>query len=171
MAASWRTIERLPIHDSREKMIEKTTKSDWDILESSALYHVPEWGDGFFSINAQGDVVVHPCGTAEIGIDLKKLVDELQERGIPLPILLRFTDILRGRDGVSYLAGFIPSGKLVNSPVPGRLVVLRSRHLRNWEEMDVDYRAYAHSAMFATPGQGDLWLATDTGMILKLADN
>jgi arginine decarboxylase len=32
-------------------------------------------------------------------IDLKELVDQLQERGIQLPILLRFTDILRHRVG------------------------------------------------------------------------
>ncbi len=81
------------------------------------------------------------------------------------------TDIMRMNNGVSYLAGFIPPGKLFNSPVPGRLVVLRSRDLRDWKEMDVDYRAYAHNAIFAAPGQRDLWLATDTGMILKLVDN
>ena len=75
----------------------KPQKATWNTEQSSALYHVPEWGDGFFSIDAQGHMVVHPWGTPEIGIDLKNLVDELQERGIPLPILLRFTDILRQR--------------------------------------------------------------------------
>src|SRR5262249_28147569 len=60
------------------------------------------WGKGYFNINEQGNVTVHPDKRQERGIDLKQLVDQLQERGIQLPILLRFTDILRHRVGEIY---------------------------------------------------------------------
>src|SRR5260370_40947308 len=40
-----------------------------------------------------------PAKRADAAVDLKELVDQLQERGIQLPILLRFTDILRHRVG------------------------------------------------------------------------
>jgi len=40
-----------------------------------------------------------PQQDTEQGVDLKELIDQLQARGIQLPILLRFTDILRHRVG------------------------------------------------------------------------
>ena len=57
------------------------------------------WGKGYFGINKPGHVTVHPDKNPEQAIDLKELVDQLQARGIQLPILLRFTDILRHRVG------------------------------------------------------------------------
>ena len=44
-------------------------------------------------------MTVHPTSDPDQSIDLKELVDQLQARGIQLPILLRFTDILRHRVG------------------------------------------------------------------------
>lgn len=77
------------------------------------------------------------------------------------------TDVALAGD-YAYLAGFVPSGTLAQMPIPGRLVVLRSRDLKNWQEMEVDYRANAHRAILAAAGDSHVWLATDTGMILKL---
>src|SRR5262249_45796251 len=56
-------------------------------------------GKGYFGINKAGHVVVTPDKNPDRAIDLKELVDQLQARGIQLPILLRFTDILRHRVG------------------------------------------------------------------------
>jgi arginine decarboxylase len=67
-----------------------------DALET---YGVRYWGKGYFGINKLGHVTVHPDKRTDQAIDLKELVDQLQERGIQLPILLRFTDILRHRVG------------------------------------------------------------------------
>jgi hypothetical protein len=66
------------------------------------------------------------------------------------------------------IAGFEPSGPVYNSPIPGKLKVLTSKDLDEWTEMTVDYRAVAHSALIAGPDETHLWIATDTGMILKL---
>ncbi len=66
------------------------------------------------------------------------------------------------------IAGYEAAGKIYRSPIPGKLKVLTSDDLENWEEMKVDYRAVAHSAIIAGPDEDHLWIATDTGMILKL---
>src|SRR5262249_943872 len=69
----------------------------WKIQDAVETYGVRHWGKGYFSVNKAGHVAVHPDKTAERAIDLKDLVDQLQARAIHLPILLRFTDILRHR--------------------------------------------------------------------------
>jgi hypothetical protein len=66
------------------------------------------------------------------------------------------------------IAGYETAGTIYRSPIPGKLKVLTSDDLENWEEMKVDYRAVAHSAIIAGPDEDHLWIATDTGMILKL---
>ncbi len=71
----------------------------WKIQDALETYRVRQWGKGYFSINKAGHVTVHPTKKADRSIDLKELVDQLQTRGIQLPILLRFTDILRHRVG------------------------------------------------------------------------
>src|SRR5688572_17680556 len=71
----------------------------WTLQDSRDLYNVRNWGKGYFSINKRGCVAVHPYKDPEQSIDLKELVDQLKQRGIELPILLRFTDILRHRIG------------------------------------------------------------------------
>src|SRR5438552_5271333 len=74
----------------------------WKVLDALETYEVRHWGKGYFGINERGHVTVHPNKRPEQSIDLKNLVDQLQERGIQLPILLRFTDILRHRVGEIY---------------------------------------------------------------------
>lgn len=69
----------------------------WTIQDAFDTYNIRNWGKGYFGINADGNVTVHPTKCEQPGIDLKKLVSDLQARGIQLPILLRFTDILRHR--------------------------------------------------------------------------
>jgi arginine decarboxylase len=71
----------------------------WKIHDAVEMYGVRHWGKGYFSINKAGHVQVHPTKRADRFVDLKELVDQLIARGIQLPILLRFTDILRHRVG------------------------------------------------------------------------
>ncbi|MDP9171732.1 MAG: hypothetical protein M3N54_14035, partial [Acidobacteriota bacterium] len=66
------------------------------------------------------------------------------------------------------IAGYETTGRVFHSPVPGKLHILTSGDLENWKEMTVDYRAVAHSAIIAGPDENHVWVATDTGMILKL---
>ena len=67
------------------------------MTDASELYEVERWGKGYFAVGANGHVQVHATKDPERSIDLKQLVDHLQLRGIGLPILIRFRDILRGR--------------------------------------------------------------------------
>jgi len=69
----------------------------WTIQDSLDAYHVAKWGQGYFSINRKGHITVHAAKDPERAIDLKRLIDQLLTRGISLPILIRFTDILRHR--------------------------------------------------------------------------
>jgi arginine decarboxylase len=71
----------------------------WTIAEAGELYEIARWGKGYFSIDKSGHVLVHPTKDPAQAIDLKELVDHLQLRGIGLPILVRFRDILRHRLG------------------------------------------------------------------------
>jgi arginine decarboxylase len=76
-----------------------STARKWTVHDASELYEVARWGNGYFSVNASGHVQVHPTKDAASAIDLKELVDRLQLRGISLPVLIRFTDILKHRLG------------------------------------------------------------------------
>jgi arginine decarboxylase len=69
----------------------------WTVKDALELYNVNGWGRDFFTINEQGHVEVTPAGTGSPRVDLKELVDDLRERGLNLPILIRFSDILRTR--------------------------------------------------------------------------
>lgn len=69
----------------------------WTIHNSLELYNVNGWGRDFFSINHLGNVEVTPAGPGSTRIDLKELVDDLRNRGLNLPLLIRFSDILKTR--------------------------------------------------------------------------
>ena len=66
----------------------------WTVAHARELYDIDRWGKGYFSISAEGHVLVHPTRDPQRSIDLKKLVDTLVLRGIDPPILLRFLEIL-----------------------------------------------------------------------------
>ncbi len=72
---------------------------NWTIQDSLDCYSIKNWGKEYFAVNDKGHVTVHPDKNPDHSIDLKELVDQLQARGIGLPILIRFTDILKHRLG------------------------------------------------------------------------
>jgi arginine decarboxylase len=61
------------------------------------MYNVRSWGGGYFSINESGNVSITPNGPQGGIVDMKELVDEVRRRGINLPLLIRFSDILKNR--------------------------------------------------------------------------
>jgi arginine decarboxylase len=69
----------------------------WTVHDAAELYEVERWGKNYFSIAPNGHMRVHATKDPERSIDLKQLVDHLQLRGIGLPILIRFSDILKQR--------------------------------------------------------------------------
>jgi arginine decarboxylase len=75
------------------------THEQWTAIDAEELYEVPRWGKGYFSVSDAGHVLVHPTKDMAQTIDLKQLADDLQTRGIDLPVLIRFSDILKHRLG------------------------------------------------------------------------
>src|SRR5712671_5347511 len=70
----------------------------WTIESARTLYNVEGWGIGFFDINEAGHVVVRPDREkTDRELDLFELANDLEEQGVGLPLLLRFSDILRSR--------------------------------------------------------------------------
>ena len=73
------------------------TPSTWTVDDARELYNIEGWGVGYFRINDQGRVSVHPTKEPELGFDLFDLATDLEAQGFQLPLLLRFPDILRTR--------------------------------------------------------------------------
>ncbi|MFL5582068.1 MAG: biosynthetic arginine decarboxylase, partial [Gemmatimonadaceae bacterium] len=81
----------------REAVAEQPAEG-WSIEAARALYNIEGWGHGFFDVNAAGHVVVRPDRQhPDRELDLFELARDLEEQGIALPVLLRFSDILRSR--------------------------------------------------------------------------
>ncbi|HEY8061321.1 MAG TPA: biosynthetic arginine decarboxylase, partial [Gemmatimonadales bacterium] len=73
------------------------TPPRWTTRDAEKLYNMRGWGLGYFRINDEGHVTVHPDGVAGRGIDLYNIAMDLSAQGVGLPLLLRFSDILRSR--------------------------------------------------------------------------
>jgi photosystem II stability/assembly factor-like uncharacterized protein len=76
-------------------------------------------------------------------------------------------DIWLASDGTAYLSGTVLRGKL-RGVIPEKVRVLTSKDYEKWTPMPVDYHAEATSTILAAFDDDHLWMATDTGMILKL---
>ena len=77
-------------------MIEPSSAA-WSAADAAELYEVARWGNDYFSVGSNGNLLVHPDRNHDRAIDLKELVDRLQIRGIDVPVLLRFNGIIRDR--------------------------------------------------------------------------
>lgn len=70
----------------------------WVSNDAAELYGVRNWGAGYFDVSEAGDLMVRPRGkgTDEM-INMMQIVEGLKARGIAMPVLLRFGDILASR--------------------------------------------------------------------------
>src|SRR5215207_4712197 len=70
----------------------------WTIDAARTLYNIEGWGAGYFDINERGHVVVRPDRRhPERELDPYELAMDLEAQGVALPVLLRFSDVLRSR--------------------------------------------------------------------------
>ncbi|HYD47900.1 MAG TPA: biosynthetic arginine decarboxylase [Terriglobales bacterium] len=69
----------------------------WTIRDSLELYQVGSWGAGFFTINERGNVEVRPQAGRDFGVDMRELIEDLKQRDLRTPLLIRFSDILASR--------------------------------------------------------------------------
>jgi arginine decarboxylase len=88
----------LPLRPQQEFDIATTVAPPgWTVKDAEKLYNMSGWGLGYFRINADGHVTVHPDANRKRGLDLYHLATDLHAQGVGLPLLLRFSDILKSR--------------------------------------------------------------------------
>jgi len=70
----------------------------WTAESSAELYGIRNWGQGYFDVSPGGEVVVHPNGPkSPTEVSLMHLIDECHSRGLNMPVLIRFSNILASR--------------------------------------------------------------------------
>ncbi len=72
-------------------------RSDWSLDRALAHYNINGWGGGFVGINDKGHLTIHPHGLPGPAIDLMDVIEDVQERGLGFPCVIRFQDVLRAR--------------------------------------------------------------------------
>src|SRR3954470_13514884 len=92
------TSTRIPPASKNSHPAPPPPPEPWSIASARALYNIDGWGIGFFDINEAGHVVVRPDREkTDRELDLFELANDLEEQRVGLPLLLRFSDILRSR--------------------------------------------------------------------------
>jgi arginine decarboxylase len=70
----------------------------WTTENSIALYGIENWGNGYFSINDNGNFVIIPDKNRSQQIDAVELIEEIESaKDLEFPVLLRFPQILENR--------------------------------------------------------------------------
>ncbi|HEY9507147.1 MAG TPA: biosynthetic arginine decarboxylase [Gemmatimonadales bacterium] len=88
----------MPLRPQQEFDIATTVAPPtWTVKDAEKLYNMSGWGLGYFRINPAGHVTVHPDANRKRGLDLYHLATDLHAQGVGLPLLLRFSDILKSR--------------------------------------------------------------------------
>ncbi len=72
-------------------------KNEWDVESAIATYNIDRWGSGYFTINANGNVIAKPLQQNGGSIDILEVVNEARRRGLSFPLVIRFQDLLRHR--------------------------------------------------------------------------
>ncbi|WP_414039168.1 biosynthetic arginine decarboxylase [Acidithiobacillus sp. M4-SHS-6] len=71
---------------------------NWTVADSRHLYNLRQWGEGYFDVGADGQLVVRPEARMDSpAIGLADVAAELGEHSLGLPCLLRFPQILGHR--------------------------------------------------------------------------
>jgi len=74
----------------------------WTKEKSEELYGIKNWGAGYFSISDNGEVLVKPHKNDDsVAVSLMDIISGIRERGLDMPVLLRFENLLDSQ--ISYL--------------------------------------------------------------------
>ena len=77
---------------------EKKLMDDGTLATAEDLYRIGRWGEGFFGVDDAGRMQVLPViGNDTVRITIQEVVEELTEKNVQFPIVLRFHDILKNR--------------------------------------------------------------------------
>jgi len=78
--------------------LEKRPLQRWTYEDAATLYGIDDWANGYFDISPEGEVrVLLQRGEQRAAISLMDIVAGVRQRGVALPVLLRFGDLLDSR--------------------------------------------------------------------------
>lgn len=78
----------------------KIVHHSWTAAHSAELYGVNDWGVGYFGVNDKGEIVVSaPKSGKTVEVPLLGIVSDIGERGMNMPVLVRFEDLLEQQIG------------------------------------------------------------------------
>lgn len=77
----------------------ETVTSNSPALRARRTWNIDQWGSGYFDVDDHGQALVRPHGNDAEGpaLPISGLVRQLQQAGLRLPVLVRFSDILHDR--------------------------------------------------------------------------
>ena len=77
-------------------MNEKPERLDrWTKEKSEELYGIRNWGAGYFMVSKKGEVLINPNkNSPETAVSLLDIVAGIRDRGMEMPVLLRFENLL-----------------------------------------------------------------------------
>lgn len=71
---------------------------EWTIGDADEIYQISRWGEGYFSVNEKGHLCINPTQTKNGPvINMMEIVEEMKNKSIPFPAVIRFHDILRSQ--------------------------------------------------------------------------
>jgi arginine decarboxylase len=74
-----------------------TPASPWSTTDSSRIYRVDAWSEGYFSVSESGTLLAHPEATTARAIDLFEVIEGLSAREVGTPVIIRLPGILEHR--------------------------------------------------------------------------
>jgi arginine decarboxylase len=71
---------------------------EWTTDDADEIYQISRWGEGYFTVGEKGDLCINPT-RKENGplINIMEVVEEMKDKKIPFPTVIRFHDILRAQ--------------------------------------------------------------------------
>jgi len=71
---------------------------EWSIEVARDFYNLPQWSEGFFDLNESGQLIVRPNPEKpDLIFQLSDICHQVQSKGMQMPALFRFVDILKHR--------------------------------------------------------------------------
>ncbi|VFQ78372.1 unnamed protein product [Cuscuta campestris] len=90
----------MPVPYSQAAFASPPASVKWSSALSSELYRIDSWGAPYLTVNSSGSICVRPHGTDTVShreIDLLEVLNKVSDLGLPLPVTVRFPDVLKNR--------------------------------------------------------------------------
>lgn len=66
----------------------------WNARKSEELYGIGSWGQGYYYTNDGGELCITPTKQKDKGVSISSIIKGIEQRGLDMPVLLRFENIL-----------------------------------------------------------------------------